>query len=309
LDSLNRAELISDVNYEYRVSTLKELMEKHKLINSIKKWLDQNQGLHKTELIDKGHTFDLSKTDSLMRFHFFRAYLNRISQYDLNLITEYNGSSGGFYIDSRVRFDSIVGDKRFNQSAKNFLLFDAFKGIAQNFKVADKKIYFEKLQKNTTNRTELKKLRKEYNIDFTYSNELVLTSIENDKLTYTELLKKNEGKWLYIDFWASWCAPCRQVMPESRKLKKSFENLEVEIIYLSLNDQRENWINAIIKDSIQNAQHYFIENGNTSNVIEELNIETIPHYLIYSPSGELINGYADWPGKGAKEQLEKLISK
>ncbi len=52
-----------------------------------------------------------------------------------------------------------------------------------------------------------------------------------------------------------------------------------------------------------------IENGNTSKVIEELSIETIQHYLNYNPNGELINGYANRPGKGVKEQLELLITK
>ncbi len=57
-----------------------------------------------------------------------------------------------------------------------------------------------------------------------------------------------------------------------------------------------------------NSQNYFVENGNISKVIEELGIKTIPHYLIYNPNGELVNGFANRPGKGAEEQLEKLMT-
>jgi thiol-disulfide isomerase/thioredoxin len=124
----------------------------------------------------------------------------------------------------------------------------------------------------------------------------------------SNVIKNNKGKWLYIDFWASWCKPCRETMPESKKLGKEFKKQNIEFIYVSLNDKKENWKKAIKSDSIWNSQNYFTENGNVSKVIEDLGIKTIPHYLIYNPNGELINGFANRPGKGAKEQLMELIN-
>lgn len=308
LDSLFKVKAISDTDYKYRITALNSLMDNHRTNNTIQKWQNINQGFNTEKVIPANLSFDLSQTDSLMKFQFFREHLNRISQYDLNYISENNMGSGSSYIDSRIRFDSIVADGRFTQAAKNFLLFDAYKGISMDFKVKDKEEYFKKLLQNTTNRNQLEKLRKEHNLDFNFTKTLQLSTIENKKITYSELLHKNKGKWLYIDFWASWCAPCRQQMPASRKLKTELKNKPVEFIYLGLNDKKENWKAAIIKDSIGNAQHYFIENGNTSKVVEDLGIESIPHYLIYSPEGKLINGYAKRPGKGAKEQLELLIA-
>jgi thiol-disulfide isomerase/thioredoxin len=308
LDSLKSNNLISQTNYLYRKDALNMLMEKHKNLKNIKKWLEQNKSLRDKETIEQVFGFDLSETDSLIKFSFFRDYLNNISQYDLNFIEENNGSSGGFYIDSRIRFDSILKDKRFNQTAKNFLLFDAYNGIGQNFRVKDKEEYFKKLQESTTSIEQLDKLKKDYKLDFSKSNELILTSLNNDTLTYRNLLENNKGKWLYIDFWASWCTPCRKTMPESNKLKKEFNKENIEFIYLSLNDKKENWKKAIEVDGISGSQNYFIENGNVSKVIEDLGVKTIPHYLIYSPNGELVNGFANRPGQGAKEQLNKLIT-
>jgi len=61
-------------------------------------------------------------------------------------------------------------------------------------------------------------------------------------------------------------------------------------------------------DGISKSQNYFIENGNVSKVIEDLGIKTIPHFLIYNPNGELINGFANRPGEGAKKQLKKFLT-
>lgn len=148
---------------------------------------------------------------------------------------------------------------------------------------------------------------KEYKLDFSKSDELVLTTQSQDTLTYAQVLQDNKGKWLYIDFWASWCAPCRRTMPVSRALQQDLEEENIEFIYLSLGDKKEPWQKAIQSFGISECQNYFIENGNVSTVIEDLGIKTIPHYLIYNPQGELVNGFANRPGKGAKEQLKAFM--
>lgn len=86
--------------------------------------------------------------------------------------------------------------------------------------------------------------------------------------------------------------------------------LEVYIltfVYFSLNDNREKWKTTLEYYGLVNNQNFLIENGNTSIVIEELGIRTIPHYLIYNPEGELINGRAKRPGQGVNKELRKLM--
>lgn len=308
LDSLQREKSISNNNYTYRKEILTALLEKHKNLKTIKEWNERNKSFSNKENIETIYSLDLSKTDSLMNFAYFRDYLNNISKYDLSFIQENNTNSGAFYIDSRVRFDSILNDKRLNQTAKNFLLPSTYHGIGQNFKVKDKERYFKKLIENTTNPEKIAEIKEKYNLDFSKSDKLILTNLKNDTLTFSDVLMNNKGKWLYIDFWASWCKPCRETMPKSVKLKKEFEKENIEFIYLSLNDKKENWKLAMEFDGISKNQNYFIENGNVSKVIEDLGIKTIPHFLIYNPNEELINGFANRPGEGAKEQLKKLLT-
>jgi len=307
LDSLHQSTILSDEHYKYRKDALDMLMETHKTMKPIADWLNVNQYLLGEDQMEEPVSFDLDKTDSLMTFSFFRDYLDQITKYDLNLITENHGGSGGSYIDSRIRFDSILADNRLNQTAKNHLLFKTYEGIGQNFKVKDKENYFKKLQQNTTNPEKLYAFQKKYKLDFSKSNTLILTNFQSDTTTYSDMLKKNLGKWLYIDFWASWCRPCRENMPASVTMKKRLANKNVEFIYISSYDKKELWRNAMDKNGILDSQNYFMENGNVSKVIEELGIETIPHYLIYNPNGQLVNRFADRPGQGAEEQLLGLM--
>lgn len=308
LDSLQKEKLISKDNYVYRKEILNSLLENHKQNKTVKEWIKKIKSFSNKENIKTIYGLDLSKTDSLMNFSYFRVYLNNISKYNLSIIQENNTNSGAFYIDSRIRFDSILNDKRFNQTAKNFLLPKAYQGIGQNFRVKDKEKYFNKLIKNTTNQRKIKEIQEKYNLDFSKSDKLILTTIKTDTITFSDIINNNKGKWLYIDFWASWCKPCRETMPKSVKLKKELEKENIEFIYLILNDKKENWKLAMESNGISKNQNYFIENGNVSKIIEDLGIKTIPHYLIYNPNGELVNGFANRPGEGAKEQLKKLLT-
>lgn len=308
LDSLYQTGIISEVGYKYRKDALHMLMENHKRIKPVAQWVQSKSTLKTSEQIEKPFGFDLSKTDSLMTFSFFRDYLKNVSQYGLEFIQESNGNSGAFYIDSRIRFDSIIKDKRFNQTAKNYLLFETFNGIGQNYQVTDKEKYFKKLQEYTTNTSKLNQLQREYNLDFTKSDKLILTTLDKETLTFSEVLKINNGKWLYVDFWASWCKPCIELMPESKRLRDELKSENVEFVFISLNDNNSNWKKASNSLGILIHQNYFTLNGNVSMVIENLGITSIPHYLIYDPEGNLVNGYAKRPGQGAREQLIELIN-
>jgi len=243
-----------------------------------------------------------------MTFGYFRDYLTDLSKYDLSFIQENSVESGAFYVDARVRFDSIVSDRKFNQTAKNYLLTNIYYAICRNFSVDDKKAYFKKLQEQTTDREKLNQIQKDFKLDFSKSDRLILTSLSNDSTTFADVVKGNKGKWLYVDFWASWCKPCRESMPATDKLKTALEKENIEYVYLSLNDKKDNWQQAVKADDMPQNLNYFIENGNVSQVVEDLGVRTIPHYIIYNPNGELVSGFAKRPGKGAEAELRELIA-
>ena len=64
-----------------------------------------------------------------------------------------------------------------------------------------------------------------------------------------------KSKVILLDFWASWCAPCRVENPSLVNLKKKYSNKDFEIVGISLDRDRESWVNAIENDKIKNWVH------------------------------------------------------
>jgi len=85
------------------------------------------------------------------------------------------------------------------------------------------------------------------------------------------------GKITLVDFWASWCGPCRIKHPDLIKLKKKFENESFDIVSVSIDDKKNNWLQAVEKDNLNWTNLIDID----KQVNNELGVQAIPfNYLI-----------------------------
>jgi len=73
---------------------------------------------------------------------------------------------------------------------------------------------------------------------------LILTDTSGNELAVSAL----KGKIVLIDVWSSWCVPCREQIPEIKKLYKKYNSKGLEIIGISMDDNKQNWLKAIQKD-------------------------------------------------------------
>jgi thiol-disulfide isomerase/thioredoxin len=211
--------------------------------------------------------------------------------------------------DYRTVFDSIAASPLFQKKHKNALLFKQLQLIAEHFPLKDFKEYYSRFETVSSDTSMLEFMRKKYFLAFEEAREktdsVYVMSLDRQRLTLNEVLEKNADKVVYIDFWASWCGPCRRVIPDSKKLKEKYSRKDVVIVYLSLDKEFDHWKKAVIEEGMEfSDNNYLVINSQTADYLRKLKIGSIPRYLLVDKNGKIAHNQA--PGPGSQE-IKKLI--
>ena len=109
-----------------------------------------------------------------------------------------------------------------------------------------------------------------------------------------------KGKVLYVDFWASWCGPCRQQFPYAKELHKMFspEHLkQVVFLYISIDNDEATWKKGVEKNQIQGF-NVFSPGGWSSSVVQHFGVRSIPRYKLIDKQGNIADPNAKRPSSG-----------
>ena len=249
--------------------------------------------------------------DSLLLFSFYREYLqSKINNYtkDIKRIITSNGNNPDYF----AQFDTISNLDFLSAHAKRYFLANELKSIF-DFGNRDKiKKYCEKYIAITGDSLAVNKLLTDNKMDFSSTDQLLLIDKDNKQTNLQNVLEKNKGKVIYIDFWASWCEPCKRSMPEAKQLREEYKEMDIVFVYLAFKDDEEIWKKEEQKLEVNYlSESYFITNSKTAQIIVDLNVSTIPRYFLYNKKGELVHQNAPGPGgtggKGIREELNRLL--
>jgi peroxiredoxin len=111
----------------------------------------------------------------------------------------------------------------------------------------------------------------------------------NDPMGKPVHLSDFRGKYLLIDFWASWCGPCRKENPNVVRAYQAYKSKNFEILGVSLDNKnaKQAWLNAIEKDKLTWPQVSDL-NGWQNAVAIQYNIMTIPQNILLDPAGVIV---------------------
>ncbi|MGG7664359.1 TlpA family protein disulfide reductase [Dyadobacter sp. BHUBP1] len=122
------------------------------------------------------------------------------------------------------------------------------------------------------------------------TNSVQLQDISGNVLTLDDVKRQHQGKVIFIEYWASWCAPCRELMPASEAVRADVKDLEVAYVYLSLDSDHDKWIKASREERISDySLNYRVTNGRTSEFLKKYNINFIPQAMVLGKSGMVLN--------------------
>lgn len=109
----------------------------------------------------------------------------------------------------------------------------------------------------------------------------------NDPFGKKITLSSLKGKVVLVDFWASWCKPCRDENPNVVRLYNKYKSKGFDVLGVSLDDNRESWMAAINKDQLLWNHGSDLLKWNSS-VVKLYNIESIPFTVLVDKDGKII---------------------
>ncbi len=119
-------------------------------------------------------------------------------------------------------------------------------------------------------------------------------------------LESLRGNYLLIDFWASWCGPCRKENPNVVAAYNKYHDMGFDILGVSLDDNGENWVAAIDKDGLTWPQVGDL-NGWANEVGQLYGVNSIPHSILLDEDGVIIA--KNLRGEDLHEKLEEVFLK
>lgn len=289
---------------KYKLSLNNNLDKKINFLNNNKNRLDskyyyylKNKLVFEKKIINNDN--DLIINDTLLVLNTYRDNIERY--YNEKYSNKTVKTSNGWRIDNRAIYDSLATKKSINSLTYKYILYHNLKEIAKNFSSQDLEKYLIKFQKITNDSILINEIKSDYLLDYINLRKDIKSvhfmDINGKIISLSEVLKKNKGKLVYIDFWASWCAPCRVEIPSSKLIQKEFENKNIEFIYISIDTNKNKWLKANKDENLLPKNNYLALNYPQASFYNELKLKTIPRYILFDKNGILISDSAPKPSE------------
>lgn len=133
--------------------------------------------------------------------------------------------------------------------------------------------------------------------DFTIEN----GNLDSTKVSFSDYIGK--GKYILVDFWASWCGPCKAEIPALREIYKKYKGDNFDILGVAVWDKRENTLKSL-KESDMPWNHIIDAQRIPTDIYS---IKGIPHIILFAPDGTIL--VRDLLGTRLIEKVSEILDK
>lgn len=122
-----------------------------------------------------------------------------------------------------------------------------------------------------------------------------------DQYGVVHSLENYKGKVIFLNFWATWCPPCKKEMPDVENIYKEYGENKKDVVILGVNSEKENEVKKFLKDKGYTFPTVIDEN---SEVMRKYFIQAFPTSFVIDKEG---NVYGYVMGGLTKEQIRQVI--
>ena len=118
-----------------------------------------------------------------------------------------------------------------------------------------------------------------------------------------------KGKYVYIDLWATWCAPCRAEIPFLQKVEEKYHGKNIEFVSISIDKEKdhEKWKKFVTDKNLGGVQ-LFADKDWESEFVVNYGVTGIPRFILIDPQGNIVSSDANRPSSpDLQNQLDALL--
>ena len=135
---------------------------------------------------------------------------------------------------------------------------------------------------------------------------LPLETVGGQRTTLEEVLGQHKGSLVYLEFWASWCAPCLAQIPYTKALHTRLSGYDICFLFVSTDTNRKNWERKVREHSdVFDGSYRIIDPDAT--FLKEIRLSSIPRYLIFDREGRILDPDAIRPSDDSIDNRLRLL--